>query len=178
MLWSILLTDLIRLGYDDVMDLAIEQAAMQERMKSGAYPVLPAPIIHPDAVPRFWRNVEVTDTCWLWAGTLNSGGYGKFGPIYSAHRVAYFLMRGIMPHGMHLHHRCHVRRCVNPAHLECLTASEHKRLHPQAKITNPTTYQIGERLTCNRCDANWACRVPQPVACPYCQNRAWWKGKR
>lgn len=64
--------------------------------------------------------------CWLWAGSLNGGGYAqvmvnKRRPV--AHRVAYELKHGPVPEGLQLDHLCRVRCCVNPDHVEPVTTS-------------------------------------------------------
>ena len=64
--------------------------------------------------------------CWLWCGGANqSTGYGSFSPRHGrtemAHRIAYELARGPIPPGLVIDHRCKVRLCVNPAHLEAVT---------------------------------------------------------
>ena len=83
---------------------------------------------------RFLRHVRVSKLgCWLWQGALtqapDGGGYGKFWwsieqPHSLAHRAAWQLYRGEIPEGMTIDHRCNVRRCVNPAHLQVLTMRE------------------------------------------------------
>ena len=65
--------------------------------------------------------------CWRWAGSLSSGGYGKFGLRYqtrSAHRVAYEIENGPIPPGLFIHHVCGVRLCVRPSHLQAVTPRE------------------------------------------------------
>lgn len=68
---------------------------------------------------------EPNSGCWLWvAGT--TGEYGKFHMIHrrvprgghaSAHRAAWLLFRGDIPHGLEVRHKCGVRCCANPDHL-------------------------------------------------------------
>jgi hypothetical protein len=82
---------------------------------------------------RFWAKVEKTPTCWLWVASINSKtGYGQFsrrhGEPVDAHRFAYELTHGPVPKNHDVHHVCHRRRCVNPAHLEAVTRSANLRL--------------------------------------------------
>jgi|GEM_PF-1060480 len=82
---------------------------------------------------RFWRKVHKTETCWLYIGPKARGGYGatssrnsKRYPVL-AHRLAYELLRGMVPRGLELDHLCRVRHCVNPDHLEPVTRRENIR---------------------------------------------------
>lgn len=77
---------------------------------------------------RFWSKVDKQFLgCWLWRGSLVTKGYGKFkakGKTISAHRAGYQLLKGTVPSGLTLDHLCRVRSCVNPDHLEPVTAKE------------------------------------------------------
>lgn len=88
---------------------------------------------------RFWSKVVVDATgCWLWAANT-SMGYGQIihdGRQVGAHRVAYEVLVGPIPEGLHIDHLCRVRHCVNPGHLEPVTQKENNRralLHVAAK---------------------------------------------
>lgn len=80
---------------------------------------------------RFWSKVDRRgpNECWPWCGPLGNG-YGLFvaKPFYAntqrAHRVAYELMVGPIPEGLHIDHLCRNRGCVNPAHMEPVTCAE------------------------------------------------------
>ena len=81
----------------------------------------------------FWKLVDDSDLdgCWPWTGLLCRQGYGAWSTCFEsqhkkhrAHRVAYTLERGHIPEGLVLDHLCRNRWCVNPAHLEPVTALE------------------------------------------------------
>lgn len=86
------------------------------------------------AVERFWEKVDRRGPadCWLWTATRTAkDGHGRFYPITGkgvlAHRFAYELLVGPIPDGLVIDHLCRVRLCVNPAHLEPVTAEENTR---------------------------------------------------
>ena len=75
-------------------------------------------------VLRFWALAVHQGDCWLWLGSLDHGGYGKFsanGQTLRAHRVAYMLYFGPLPDELVIDHLCRNRACVNPDHLEAVT---------------------------------------------------------
>jgi hypothetical protein len=72
--------------------------------------------------------------CWIFTGgtkngyaAVSSGGHN--GHTIYGHRLMYEREHGPIPVGCQVHHRCENPRCVNPAHLEVLTVSEHRRQH-------------------------------------------------
>lgn len=72
-------------------------------------------------------NRSVPSGCWLWTGTCTQKGYGRFwfeGGKVGAHRVAYQLFAGPLPVGSHVLHKCDVKNCVNPEHLEIGTNAQ------------------------------------------------------
>lgn len=80
--------------------------------------------LHPIDQDKITRN-EVTG-CWDWVAGRDGGGYGtvrRHGRVLKAHRYIYELFRGPINTNIgHLDHLCRVRHCVNPDHLEPVTA--------------------------------------------------------
>lgn len=78
---------------------------------------------------RFLNKINPQENgCWLWTGSLDKGGYGRFafrGSNHKASRVAYMLWIGTIPEGYQVDHvknrGCTSRACVSPDHLEAVT---------------------------------------------------------
>ncbi|AFU62039.1 putative HNH endonuclease [Streptomyces phage phiHau3] len=83
---------------------------------------------------RFFKKVDV-GLCWEWTAAKSRNGYGQFywsGKLRYAHRWLYAALVGDVPAEMDLDHRCKVRHCVNPDHLELVTRQEN--LHRSAAV--------------------------------------------
>ena len=87
-------------------------------------------------LPRFMNFVspEPMSGCWLWtgsdSGTGRGGGYGRFsfsGATIAAHRYAYSVLVGKIRKNMQVDHKCGVRCCVNPDHLQQVTQSKNMK---------------------------------------------------
>lgn len=81
----------------------------------------------PFSEARVWSRVQkVPGGCWLWTGSIDRYGYGRGYATHlrtdKAHRLVYILIKGEIPPGLQLDHLCRVRHCVNPDHLEPVTA--------------------------------------------------------
>lgn len=66
-------------------------------------------------------------SCWLYAGYINTNGYGKIlanSTAYYAHRIMYENVIGEIPQGLQIDHLCRVRACINPEHLQAVTRHE------------------------------------------------------
>lgn len=100
---------------------------------------------------------EPNSGCWLWMGAPTSVGYGVMQinrKKISAHRYAYELHIGPIPHGKWILHRCDNRLCVNPEHLYPGTSDDNiadkmRRLrhtygqnHPFAKLSEKDALAI------------------------------------
>lgn len=71
------------------------------------------------------------DECWLWTAGRFSNGYGAVltgGKTRGAHREAFEARNGAgSADGLVVRHRCDVRACINPAHLELGTQGDNMR---------------------------------------------------
>lgn len=97
----------------------------------------------PDYVRRFWAKVDKDGpvplgrpdlgACWLWTAGTDGRGYGAVNPptkkrgMVKAYRVSYEMVVGPIPPGLAIDHLCRVTLCVNPHHLEPVTAAENNR---------------------------------------------------
>ena len=71
--------------------------------------------------------------CIYWKGGVFETGYGAIclpgGKTVTVHRVAYELKVGPIPKGKALHHTCHCRLCIAPAHLVPVDSKQHAQAH-------------------------------------------------
>lgn len=120
----------------------------------------------PDIV-RFERYYvpEPNCGCWLWTGGLQSSGYGHFITYdkseRSAHRFSYKTYVGPIPEGLTIDHKCNVKICVNPEHLQVMTLSNnvgryyaemtHCRAGHEYTLENTWVSKEGYRR-CRTCD--------------------------
>lgn len=119
---------------------------------------------------RFQRKVRVADSgCWEWQGTLYPNGYGRFydhgNHGVRAHRWAYEAWVGPIPKGLVMDHLCRNRDCVNPLHLEPVTAKTNtnrgRRYNAEKthcknghEFDEVNTYKYGNSRQCRQCHAD------------------------
>lgn len=117
---------------------------------------------------------EPNSGCFLWLGTVDRYGYGLFqvrGVTSTlAHRTAYELEHGCIPGGLGLDHKCRVRCCVNPQHLEPVTDQENIRRAQPFKVrkthckrghllSEENLYRTPKGRQCRRCVIERARRI-------------------
>lgn len=110
--------------------------------------------------------------CWLYQGFRAAPGYGEMSyrsTNWAVHRLAYFLWKGPIPEGKEIRHKCDIRHCCNPDHLElgthhenlldCLKRGRHGQLlkthckHGHEFTPENTRIYQGRR-TCITCERN------------------------
>lgn len=80
---------------------------------------------------------EPNSGCWLWLGSVNRDGYACIGRKHaSVHRLMYEARIGPIPEGKQIDHKCRVRSCVNPSHMEPVTALENWRRGASFSVEN------------------------------------------
>lgn len=81
------------------------------------------------------RFTKTESGCWEYIGKIARNGYGVFTEYvgiksqndnicHLAHRFSYELFKGKIPKGLQIDHLCRNRKCVNPDHMEIVTAKE------------------------------------------------------
>ena len=117
-------------------------------------------------VEQFLTQVRIdSDTgCWNWRGKTNLYGYGTTsykGRSVAVHRLAWILYRTDLTPGLYIHHQCENHSCVNPEHLQSVTAEEHgikhqgdrsfcKNGHP-LNAENTYTFPGTKKIVCRAC---------------------------
>lgn len=125
----------------------------------------------------FWNRVDKSGPCWIWNGRRNSRDYGEFdlnGETYLAHRLSWFLVKGEWPKDT-LDHLCRVHECVNPDHLEDVTAIENVLRGSGSPAVNArkTHCKNGHPL-----EGRNLLLIPSGRACRKCSNELWARSSR
>lgn len=134
---------------------------------------------------RFLKFVKYAENgCWLWQGASCKGSvarYGNFsigGKGLNAHRYAYSAFIGPIKSKMQIDHVCRQTLCVNPLHLEQVSAKENtlRGIGPTAQNSRKTFCPHGHPYS----GRNLIINSKGARTCRVCKNRDWrnWKAKK
>lgn len=95
-----------------------------------------------ELLTKIFSHITVQDTgyktpCWLWhAHDLTQYSLIRWNrAVYSVHRLMYYLFVEPIEHPLHTDHLCRIPTCINPSHLEAVSAKENtlRGVGPSAK---------------------------------------------
>lgn len=94
---------------------------------------------------------EPNSGCWIWTASLCADGYGKarnssFPSETLAHRLSWLYYKGSLPRFMEIDHKCRVRCCVNPSHMEVVSHA----VNVLRGIRSPERHRNGRKTHCKR----------------------------
>lgn len=112
-------------------------------------------------------RVDVETGCWVWQGCKDALGYGRTTGGTAHRRVwrMFGLEVGPKASGEVLHHRCEVRPCVNPDHLEVKQRGPHMAEHAAGW---PRRTEAEWRQAQREASARWRAKRRAAGGCRWC----------
>lgn len=118
---------------------------------------------------RFWEKVSLPkdkSECWLWNAYIKPSGHGQMhrggreANAVNAHIASYEIHTGnAVPNGYVLHHKCQVKSCVNPDHLQLVTRAEHPTVHFKTHCKNGHIFDEANTYFYKSPSTNRGCRT-------------------
>jgi len=102
---------------------------------------------------------EPNSGCWLWTGDTQRG-YPRICVSlvsFRVHRWVYENTAGRIPRGHVVHHKCGVKCCVNPDHLEAMSPRDHMGMHNTVDGRCKRGHPFTEENTFRRSDGRRTC---------------------
>ena len=90
-------------------------------------------------------TIDPKTGCWNWSLGTKHGGYSHMrdgGKNTAAHRIFYERFKGPIPAGLQIDHLCRNRLCVNPDHLEAVTAEINQHRRTDLKLNEQSVREI------------------------------------
>src|ERR1039458_3552387 len=133
----------------------------------------------PSTLEEFFEKRVMTEPntgCWFYLAHRDGNGYcdiqrgGGKGPRYKAHRFFYETWKVEIPSGLQLDHLCRVRHCVNPDHLEPVTAQINtlRSLAPAAFFAKRTECPKGHPFSPDNTLIRWSGGKHRRRVCKIC----------
>lgn len=106
----------------------------------------------------FWSHLEITDSCWIWRGHISmhdghplgrfhfGGGAGRRSERAFAHRYMWELLRGEIPEGGYISHRCENTLCCNPTHLYIRYNEDLPKMHGEENGRARLTWEVVDQI--------------------------------
>lgn len=103
----------------------------------------------------FDRSIPEPNTgCWLWTGAVLTGCYASIkvaGKSTVASRYVFETLNGTLGDDLQVDHKCYVRLCINPDHLQAVTPKENmRRRRPAGSFKFVFNYDKDYRAKCKR----------------------------
>lgn len=141
------------------------------------------------------KSIRQDNGCLIWTGIKSRHGYGRMGyqgrNSAAVHRIAYLEWVGEIPAGMTVDHTCHTndlsctggvlcphRPCIEPSHLELVTATENTLRGRSFSVVNAAKTQCPAGHDYNEENTIWYDGRRYCRPCKYAHTRAYKQRKR
>ena len=116
-------------------------------------------------------SFEDPDECWTWTGRRDPDGYGTLWVVIDgtkrmrfAHRMSFNEFKGDLIEGLTIDHLCLNKSCINPRHLEQVTARENTQRHFDLQTTCKNGHEITEANSYRTPSGHRSCRECRRIA--------------